>query len=1202
MKRQETTNTFQEGMIMDLDPLTTPNNVVTNCLNGTLLTFNGNEYVLQNDMGNGRVETAYLPEGYVPLGTTELGGIIYIVSYNPLNGRCQIGSFPSPERNIESDKDKSPIVTLSNSDFGYEAKENNNFQAASIYYLKKSLDSKTTYNPGDKFIVCGDQGLKQNRKRIHGIYNALINLKEETVKLSIGTITSDGKVIKLKNLKKFDLGDGEQYEIYSSEITNIEESDLDEYRSLVTSPYNIFNEKISGQLIIIAELLQFEQFNVEIQHKLNNDKKYTPSVDFIFKGQENEFLPYKVQCKFTLITGDKDIGDNGNIQYSTTYDCQSYQNYQEGTVGENVYVETFNNFLQESKIQEYLDDKDKYDFNQLSRKELILEYTFTPCMNWGPVQHLTISGQIDLSKINTGFIKLNSWKYFNNEKECNLIWGLNAYPEDNYKIHKVKFELTRYYNPQRTKHAVYNIDYKTSYHGTSQEVIPLNQEYYQFEKKDNLLDTQLISNNLYLVAIKIYYGEKSISPDDIEPKCFYRWLYTNEIFNKEYTNTSDFLDLRPEFDIIANIRSETSHTDNTQEKLGVITKESEVVDEITEEDISSKSSISAIQTFKNITANCTADIILKKDYNSFRLKFVDNNSIKIDVDTENSQLQVNSSIRYSGESDCNQDTYLQNIILSNWEGEEPLLNDKTSAEDLIKSDTYGNGLYIKPKNIQPTYNNSTNNFSFKIDFNLLELAKAYCSKKIIEHNYSGKFTPLCYNRQTFKKYNLYYNSKHKKWVPNKIGTFAFHENRNSKGHAFIGSITKNQDIVDFNQTEYKKQDGVSIDFASETALIEYEKKHLWDSSIMFVAHFGDKGGKENQFQVFNSNMQLNLTWENFDLTINRGLHNVKEIVFSQDPVYTTSYQPNKNPGHLVILMMQSSANDGFYYPINYCLTSNIASNKDEYGYYHYDLDNYFKPERFYSDLYHSFAQFLNNCYRYDKTSIKTHLLIPNSIYWIDEYKYTIKIPFDISNKSEDIQIKLEDELENKFFLSIQAFNNLTTNLEGVSAKEKESLKLNITPKINNQINSNLIIYDYSNDSIKLKTKMENVDRSTTTVIYDYNGKDIINRISDISSYTQSDVYFRLDKDISESNQFLARIEYDNDGQAIKENGLFMLTTQKLNQLFQINEKGQLVLDKNKLVTSLSFNRRGINEGSGGTIRGYQGISIFGNYKAWLDGY
>nr|DAU11470.1 MAG TPA: hypothetical protein [Bacteriophage sp.] len=39
-------------------------------------------------MGNGKVYKAELPEGYVPLGTTELGGIIYIVSYNPFTSKC----------------------------------------------------------------------------------------------------------------------------------------------------------------------------------------------------------------------------------------------------------------------------------------------------------------------------------------------------------------------------------------------------------------------------------------------------------------------------------------------------------------------------------------------------------------------------------------------------------------------------------------------------------------------------------------------------------------------------------------------------------------------------------------------------------------------------------------------------------------------------------------------------------------------------------------------------------------------------------------------------------------------------------------------------------------------------------------------------------------------------------------------------------
>ena len=88
MKKSETTNVFTDGLVMDLNPIVTPNNVVCNALNATLITMNGNENALQNDMGNGRVETAYLPEGYVPVGTAELGGIIYVVSYNPLIDKC----------------------------------------------------------------------------------------------------------------------------------------------------------------------------------------------------------------------------------------------------------------------------------------------------------------------------------------------------------------------------------------------------------------------------------------------------------------------------------------------------------------------------------------------------------------------------------------------------------------------------------------------------------------------------------------------------------------------------------------------------------------------------------------------------------------------------------------------------------------------------------------------------------------------------------------------------------------------------------------------------------------------------------------------------------------------------------------------------------------------------------------------------------
>ena len=43
-------NTFNEGMVLDNHPLMTPNTVLTDALNATLVTMNGNEMVLQNDM------------------------------------------------------------------------------------------------------------------------------------------------------------------------------------------------------------------------------------------------------------------------------------------------------------------------------------------------------------------------------------------------------------------------------------------------------------------------------------------------------------------------------------------------------------------------------------------------------------------------------------------------------------------------------------------------------------------------------------------------------------------------------------------------------------------------------------------------------------------------------------------------------------------------------------------------------------------------------------------------------------------------------------------------------------------------------------------------------------------------------------------------------------------------------------------------
>lgn len=89
--KQTATNEFKDGMNLDLHPIVTPNTVLTDNINGTFITYNGNEFCLQNDRGNKYVTS--LTPGYTPIGIKEHNGILYIVSVN--ENKTEIGTFPS---------------------------------------------------------------------------------------------------------------------------------------------------------------------------------------------------------------------------------------------------------------------------------------------------------------------------------------------------------------------------------------------------------------------------------------------------------------------------------------------------------------------------------------------------------------------------------------------------------------------------------------------------------------------------------------------------------------------------------------------------------------------------------------------------------------------------------------------------------------------------------------------------------------------------------------------------------------------------------------------------------------------------------------------------------------------------------------------------------------------------------------------------
>lgn len=104
--KKETINVFQEGVNKDLNPLVTPNNTLTDALNATTITYNGDELSLQTDAGNtkikvpGKDEYVKLSNGFYPLGLKEYGGVLYIVSgksiennYKPLTENTDYSEY-----------------------------------------------------------------------------------------------------------------------------------------------------------------------------------------------------------------------------------------------------------------------------------------------------------------------------------------------------------------------------------------------------------------------------------------------------------------------------------------------------------------------------------------------------------------------------------------------------------------------------------------------------------------------------------------------------------------------------------------------------------------------------------------------------------------------------------------------------------------------------------------------------------------------------------------------------------------------------------------------------------------------------------------------------------------------------------------------------------------------------------------------------
>ena len=288
-------NTFNEGMVLDNHPLMTPNTVLTNALNATLVTMNGNEMVLQNDMGNARVENAKLPPGYIPIGMKEYGGIIYIACYNPLTNKGQIGCFPSPQRQKTATQISEITPTFKFPDVTYIKEENDKewYKINSLLTKCEIFPKGTIIRSGDKFSVglpissmFGTDNINSTGENFISNYDNVENGLVKTpmnrmYTFGVATLDNNGQLRDITNqLKRYKGGQQIQFSNIDSDLYKFNcgywqnEMSTEDKDGLVSSELmdqtnvqsklNTYNSKLFGRLFLYAKYNTVQNIEVSV--------------------------------------------------------------------------------------------------------------------------------------------------------------------------------------------------------------------------------------------------------------------------------------------------------------------------------------------------------------------------------------------------------------------------------------------------------------------------------------------------------------------------------------------------------------------------------------------------------------------------------------------------------------------------------------------------------------------------------------------------------------------------------------------------------------------------------------------------------------------------------------------------------------------------------------------------------------------------
>lgn len=433
---EQTVNQFNKGLQMDTHPMVQGTDTLSDALNATFVTMNGNEVILQNDMGNRKIDNAYLPSGYEPVGMKEYGGIIYVAAYNPLTNRGQLGSFPSPQRKLSTGNTEQNFFF---SNFLNNPNPGESYKIA-VDNITIPISDGLVLHTGDKFSVYSNE--------IRNIIQYLVPTESQGIKknnlfsFQIGIFNSQNEFVDISD--KLINQEINGYNYYITENSGIDQNqqsqnilndqELLEARNSIA--INTYSYKMSSPLYLRAKLNHVNSISYTIDGDIVRESRGTKDVDFYIS------VTYNYNCKdningnyFKLIFNGRQCSSleedpSSNLEFSPTYLVESDE-YQV-TLNYKVRVTNITSTTYNYKLEFPL----LHDFDQFVDSNDDIIY---------PIQeNLTQKNSIDIALLGSDTAIFSGYRYlFNNtSKLVTLELDIESYPKkvgSSYEIIPVIF-------------------------------------------------------------------------------------------------------------------------------------------------------------------------------------------------------------------------------------------------------------------------------------------------------------------------------------------------------------------------------------------------------------------------------------------------------------------------------------------------------------------------------------------------------------------------------------------------------------------------------------------------------------------------------------------------------------------------------------------------------------------------------------------